>query len=292
MSQNSTLSNSSIFLFGGLVVLVTIGLFAAIVLWPSGEKTQPSEFVLGENALAQTLNDEPTIQFLEVLHRVKPNAARKLNTQAEAAIETGADKDDLAALVLASYGSDFEDDYQHLMRADVKYLDGMMRMVQRGLTTVSSGAPQYCKPAHYMKFEHMAPEEITHELASLFAHDSLGYRWGMQFNSLLLEAIESGRTSPKKYGRLNEADNQELQKVLLRLMQSHQFAQLAMLQTRSAEEQKSAAMTMNMCEMGKEVIGAFNTLPTETKARLLGGLQHQAKSGQIERILREAQSQF
>ena len=62
------------------------------------------------------------------------------------------------------------------------------------------------------------------------------------------------------------------------------------LQGRSEAEQKRAAMTMNFCGLGSDVLTAINNLPAETKTRLLGELQHQAKSGDFGRLLRTVQS--
>jgi hypothetical protein len=62
------------------------------------------------------------------------------------------------------------------------------------------------------------------------------------------------------------------------------------LQFKSEGEQRRAMMNMNVCALAADVLGVMNTLPTETKTRLLGELQHQTRSGDFERLMRTVQS--
>ncbi len=285
-------ANSSGNLFAVLVAFLAVGLFTAIVMWPSGDPIKVVNSNLPDTPLTQALNDPETHKYLTALHRVKPNVAKRLNERADAAIADGAGNDELAALILETYSTAVEDDVKHLVSADVKHFEKMLQMSQRGLSTLSSKAPKYCRPASYLQYTHMEPQEIANEMSSLFGYGSEAYNWVLRFNVVTLEAIESGRDNPQKYQRLNSGDQMALQKTMMKMMNNPQVARLMQLQGRSEEEQKRAAMTMNFCGLGSDLLAAVNGLPADTKSRLLGELQHQARSGDFERVLSTVQSRI
>ena len=285
-------ANSSGNLFAVLVAFLAVGLFTAIVMWPSGDPIKVVNSDLPDTPLTQALNDPETHKYLTALHRVKPNVAKRLNERADAAIADGAGNNELAALILETYSTAVEDDVKHLVSADVKHFEKMLQMSQRGLSTLSSKAPKYCRPASYLQYTHMEPQEIANEMSSLFGYGSEAYNWVLRFNVVTLEAIESGRDNPQKYQRLNSGDQMALQKTMMKMMNNPQVARLMQLQGRSEEEQKRAAMTMNFCGLGSDLLAAVNGLPADTKSRLLGELQHQARSGDFERVLSTVQSRI
>ena len=283
-------SNSSGNLFAVLVAVLAIGLFTAIVMWPSSNTTKIVSNDVPDTRLSQTLNDPQTHGYLAALHRVKPQVATRLQERADAAIADGASNDELAALILETYSTAIEDDVRYLIKADVKHFEKLIQMSQRGLSALSSKAPKYCRPASYVRFADMEPEEITNEISSLFGYQSEGYDWMLRFNVATLEAIESGRDNPQKYGRLTSGDQMALQNTMMKMMSNPQVARLMQLQSKSEAEQKRAAMTMNFCGLGSDLLSAVNGLPADTKSRLLGELQHQAKNGDFERLLSTVQS--
>ncbi|MFN3212755.1 MAG: hypothetical protein ACE37M_06615 [Henriciella sp.] len=283
-------SNSTGNLYVIVVAGLAIALFTAIVLWPSGSKSPINGASVPDTPLTQALNDPATLNYLAALHRVKPKIADRLQAKAEDAISSGADNNQLAALVLAAYGTELEDDYKYLLRADVKHFDKMLRMSQQGLSTLSSKAPKYCRPAHYLQFEHMDPQDVATEMTRLFEYETAAYEWALRFNVMTLEAIESGRDNPQKYDRLTSGDQMALQNTMMRLMGNPQVTRLMQLQGKSEAEQKRAAMTMNFCGLGVDLLAAVNGLPADTKSRLLGEMQHQVKSGDLKRLMRTVQS--
>ena len=285
-------ANSSGNLFAVLVAFLAIGLFTAIVMWPSGDPAKIVSSELPDTQLTQALNDPETHKYLTALHRVKPNVAKRLNERADAAIADGAGNDELAALILETYSTAVEDDVKHLVSADVKHFEKILQMSQRGLSTLSSKAPKYCRPASYVRYADMEPEEIANEMSGLFGYGSEGYNWVLRFNVVTLEAIESGRDNPQKYQRLNSGDQMAIQNTMMKMMSNPQVSRLMQLQGRSEAEQKRAAMTMNFCGLGSDLLAAVNGLPADTKSRLLGELQHQAKSGDFERMLSTVQSRI
>ncbi len=272
-----------------LVAGLAFVLFLAIVMWPGGSK-KAATAQLSATPLSTTLDDPATHRYLAVLERVKPRVAKRLNREAAEAIENGADANLLAAMVLESHGADVEKDLKHLLRADVRYFDQILRTSQNGFATLSSQAPKFCRMAHYQRFEHMDQDDIANEMSAFFEYDTQAYHWVMRFNLIVLEAIEDGHDKPKKYDRLNPNDQAALQGVMMKLMKRPQVAQMMRLQSKPEAEQRRAMMTMNMCGLASDVLSTLNTLPTDTKSRMLGEMQHQTRNGDFQRVLRTVQS--
>ncbi|NQY97611.1 MAG: hypothetical protein HRT82_10655 [Henriciella sp.] len=265
-------------------------LFFGILMWPSGSDGPARSAELEATPLTTMLDDAATHRYLAALERVKPAVAKRLHRDAADAIASGANADAVAVMVLEAHSDDLEKDAKHLLRADVKYFDQMMRMTQTGFATLSSQAPKYCRPAHYQRFEHMDPTDIAEEMSEFFQYDTQAYQWIMRFNVIVLEAMEDGRKSPNKYDRLNANDQMALQATMMKLMKRPQVAQMMRLQSKSQSEQRRAVMNMNMCSLASDVLSVMNTLPTDTKSRLLGELQHQTRNGDFQRVLRTVQS--
>lgn len=284
---NSTSSSGN--LFAVMVAVLAISLFAIIVMWPSSAaKTVVAK--VPDTPLTQALDDRETHRYLAALHRVKPKFAKKLQTQGEEAIASGASKDELAVLVLETYNTAIEEDILYLLNADVKHIERLLEISQQGLSTLSSKAPKYCRPSSYAQFAIMEPDAIATEIASLLAYGSGGYNWVLEFNTITLDAIESGRDKPKKYGRLTSKDQMTLQNTMMSLMSNPQVARLMQLQGKSEAEQRRAAMSMDFCDLSVDVLAVVNSMPTETKARMLGELQHQAKTGDLGLMMAMLQS--
>lgn len=289
MAQIGT-GQSSTSLYAALVAGLAGALFLGIVMWPSGADQSLRMAQLDATPLSTTLDDPITHRYLTALQRVKPSAARRLHQDADKAIAGGADANAVALMVLESHSHDWATDAKHLLRADVKHFDKMLRMSQTGFATLSSQAPEYCRLAQYQRFEHMAPDAIADEISTFLDYGTPGYLWLMRFNLIVLDGIEDGRTSPKKYDRLNVDDQQVLSAKMMKMMNRPQIAKVMQLQSRPESEQRRAMMNMNICTLATDVLSEINTLPTETKTRLLGELQYQVRNGDFGRIMRAVQN--
>lgn len=237
---------------------------------------------LGATALTQQLNDAETIDYLNVLHRVKPKLSAQLHAEAETAISNGASDDELALMVMTAYDADIETDFTALMQAEVADIEKLLALMQNGVRTLSAHAPKYCRLSAFAALEDSDPDRIAEEIASLANYGSRGYDWIVRFNMATLQAIESGRNAPNKYGRMNAQDEQALQNLMLRLMTGQHVSQWMRLQTASEAEQRRAMMTMNMCDAASEVLDAVNSLPSGTKGRLMGELKRISADGLLD----------
>jgi len=265
----------------GLVIALAVILFFAIVLWPSGSKPGAPLQSASATPLAKELNDATTIQYLTVLQRVEPAMAGELYRQADAAIVSGAGKDELALLVLAALGDDLNNAQNVWLKADVEYFDNVLNVTKAGLTRLSRHAPKYCHTAHYESLMTSEHEDVLTELLSLLSYDSAGYKFALEINQVLLEGIEDGRKSPNKYSRLNAADERAAQMMVMGLMSNPKISNAMRIQSLPPAEQKRAMATLNVCDLSSDVIAGVLGLPQDTKKRLMGEMTHMAESGKL-----------
>ncbi|MEL7041058.1 MAG: hypothetical protein AAGL90_06020 [Pseudomonadota bacterium] len=284
-------SDSSGNIFAILVAGLAAALFAIIVMWPSGSNA-PAGTAFVDTPLSEALNDPTTKTYLATLQRVKPNIARDLNRDAAVAIENGADQNELALLLFEAYSEPDPEDFTDLVYADVKHFDGMVRKMEQGLKTMSRKAPQFCTAKRFERYVGSSQETFMREMSDQFGYGSGVYDWALEFSQMTLEAIESGRKSPKKYDRLTSQDQMTLQTTLMGMMSNPNVAKLMRVSGGSGAAQQQAIMNMNFCDLGTDLLAVASGLPGGLKTRLLGELQHQTKDGNLESMMRAAQSSF
>lgn len=265
----------------GLVIALAAILFLAIVLWPSESKPAPALQSVSATPLAVELNDAETIAYLTVLQRVAPQAASELHKQADAAIASGADKNELAILVLGAMGDDLENAHDILFKADVKYFDEILNVTKTGLARLSAHAPKFCRISHYEALATSGSDDALTEFLAMLDYDSAGYKFGIEFNQVLLEGIEDGRKSPNKYGRMTSEDERAFQALMMRMMSNSKVKIAMQVQSMPPAEQKRAFAKLNICDLSNEVIAGVQSLPQDTKKRVMGEMSRMAESGEL-----------
>lgn len=269
------------------VLALAVILFLAIVLWPSGSKPGAALQSVSATPLALELNDAETVAYLTVLQRVAPAAARDLHKQAETAITSGADKNDLALLVLGAVQDDLENAQDVFFKADVKYFDKILNVTKTGLARLSAHAPKFCRISHYEALSTSGSDAEPTEILALLDYDSAGYKFALELNQVLLEGIEDGRKSPNNYGRLTSKDEQAFQALMMRMMANSKVANAMRIQSMPPAQQKRAFATLNICDLSNEVISGVQGLPQDTKKRLMGEMSRIAKRGELDGPLKD-----
>ena len=274
----------------GVVLALAVILFIVIVMWPNTATPRAPLQSVSATPLATQLNDAETIEYLTVLQRVEPVAAGELHKQADAAIASGAEKDELAMLVLGAMGDDLEGAHEVLFKADVKYFDKVLNVTKIGLARLSKRSPKFCRTSHYESLANSNPEDALTEFMAMLKYDSAGYQFALKLNQVLLEGIEDGRKSPNKYGRLNTKDEQSLQALVIRMTKNPKLANVMRIQSLPPAEQVQAMRSLNVCEISSEVISGVLGLPQDTKKRLMGEMNRMAKSGEFDGSLQDMAS--
>ncbi|MEO1662430.1 MAG: hypothetical protein AAFR51_15685 [Pseudomonadota bacterium] len=291
LNQSRVNEGSQLLITVGVGLLAVI-LFVAIIIWPSNAKPDLEELILGETPLGNTLNDATTTEYLQVLYRANPKASEQLHAEADALIAAGAEPDALGELVLGSYVDFTDGDEKHLLHADVSHWDTLVKMAQQGLKDLSNRAPKYCRMSYFETLQYKSEAAITEEFSNMIGYNSHGYHWAVRAQTELLKAVEDGRNNPKKYDRLNDADNQALQTAMLRMMQGPQASKIMRIQSMSPSDQKRAMANMNFCDVGVEMLSLYTTLPRETRERIMGEAQRDFDRGSLEGMAKGLLSGF
>ncbi|MEL6258432.1 MAG: hypothetical protein AAFQ67_05195 [Pseudomonadota bacterium] len=153
-----------------------------------------------------------------------------------------------------------------LAKADVKYFDQSLDVLNDSLKRAASRGARMCKGSFYEQFADGDFARAMGTVQSWLGSDAL-YDVAMDLNLITLNALEDGRTNPKSYGRLTNSDEQALQSVMFSLMGDKQFMSL-MQAAQSGADEKAILRRVNICSMGSSLIDAFDKLPNETKGRL------------------------
>ncbi|MEL7108661.1 MAG: hypothetical protein AAGL99_05290 [Pseudomonadota bacterium] len=285
MTRQSPFRMANIITF--IAALLTIGTFVAIVMWPNAPATPADTTPLTERPLAEALNDELTHAYLTTLHRVEPKLSRELHETAEQAIADGATQDDLAIMVISAYNIGLRHGFDDFIKADVKYFEKMLKLIQTELSSLSFNDSKFCRMASLETLSQQTPEQAIAEIQTMLAYDSRTYQWVLRYSVLKLLAIDDGRTNPKSYKRMTRADKAEFQAMFMRLLRSRSFAQLSTARSASPVAQRQALKTMNLCKVGAEALAAVNNLPPDMKSRMLIELKKMQKKSEIKKQARE-----
>lgn len=272
----------------GTITLVVVGLaFFGVLLMPNGGKASSpvANIAQTENAVLDKLDDSATRNYVMTLARVSPRAADQLDADVTAALADKANKDELAVIVMQSFNEDMLLNIRHLAKADVKHFDAMMASFKIGLRGLSQSRSKYCKGSFYEDLANENPEKIQRMVLSEFSYDSAGYKWGVQMNTQMLEAIEDAKANPVRHGKLNSGDEKAMQTLALRLVTDPQVVKIMSLQGADKATAARAARGLDFCRLGVTGIDAIQSLPADTRGRMWAEGFKQIKSGELEKML-------
>ena len=277
----------------GIITILVVGIaFFGVLNWPSGDKvgTRPvAETSAPTSQLASLLDDPVTDAYLTQLNRVSPQSAVQLENVAAEAIATGADKDEIALLVLDSLSGEMASHAKSLAKADVRHFDAMLDISEQGLRSLSQSRSEWCTGAHYESYAGKSPTQMERSIRNVFSYGSPAYEWGLKVNLIALEAIEDAKANPRNYGRMTPADEMALQTLAMRMLTNPQVMQLMTLQGASQAEQMRAVRNLDVCSLAVTGIDALQSLPQDTRARLWVEAFHEMNNGGLERAMQMGQ---
>lgn len=288
----SNQSEQSGLIFGVVTVLVISIAFFGVLMWPnkSTDKNIPMADATQEaSQLAATLDDEVTRTYLASLNRIAPQSAARLETAAAKAAKGGANKDELALLVMDSLGEDLVSNAKSLAKADVRHFDAILDISEKGLRSLSQSHSKWCTGRHYERYVGMSPAGLQQVVQDEFGYGSPAYEWGLQVNIIALEAIEDAKSNPRNYGRMTAADEMAMQTVAMRMLTNPQVMQLMTLQGASQADQMRAVRNLDFCSLAVSGIDAVQSLPNDTRARLWVEGFHEINNGGLERAMKMGQ---
>ncbi len=279
----------STLIFGGITFAVVGLAFFGVLMAPNGSKKSspnvPGLAQAQDTPLLAKLDDPITRDYVVTLARVSPRAADQLDADISAALDDRASKDELAMIVMESFSTDMLSNARHLARADVKHFDAMLNEFKSGLRKMAGSRSKYCKGAFYEKLADENPLKIQRMVLGEFGYDSAGYKWGVKFNTQILDAIEDAKANPVRHGRLSAKDEQALQGLTLRLISDPQIVKIMSMQGSDKASAMRAARSLDLCRLGVTGIDALQSLPPGTRGRLWSEGFRQVKSGELEDLM-------
>ncbi|MEO0982595.1 MAG: hypothetical protein AAFX03_08075 [Pseudomonadota bacterium] len=251
-------------LFGAIVIFV-VGL--AFVIGMKG----PELFGGGADrgvASTPTADDPALAAFQDKKTRRYINALREFDadeyTRLADAVDGATDKMD-ARLALFEHNEGLLRRHgASLANANARHFDAMLSLGQKALQRASNSGSQFCKGSFYANADRMSPRQLRRLGQDLVDSDEL-YEFGIDFNILMIEAMEDARTNPANYGEMQPKDQMAIQNMAVSLMSDPQIMSLAMT---AQSGDRSALNNVDVCKLGGSVVRAFKKLPQDTKGRI------------------------
>ena len=276
-------------LFFGILIIAVVGLaFFGVLMMP--QKSDAANIAADETnqsnvELLAALDDRSTQTYVATLNRLSPRSAQRLEKDVSRAIKNGANKDELADLVMQSVMTELISNSQHLARADVKHLDALLNLSESGLRTMSRSNSKWCKGAHYERLIGSSPQAMQYMVQENFGYSSPAYDWGIQFNTVMLEAIADSKANPQTYGKITSADERRLQRLAMTLVSNPEIMKLAAIQGGNKAATQRAIRGLNFCSLAVTGIDAVQGLPKDTRGRLWAEGFRQMDNGELEKAM-------
>ncbi len=284
----SSLGDSGGMLFGVLTIAVVAIAFFGVLMWPNGDapttKTA-SVAPASDYAILTKLDDSNTKRYVRALARISPDAAETLNEDAAAAIARGADEDELAKLVHASFAEDTTAWMKPMAKVDVRYINEFLTYTKDTLRSLSSSRSKWCLASTYEDMGTKSQIEFMNAVLNGFDYGSPLYNYTIEANAILFEAAAEARDNPQSYGKVTSQDEAALQGLAMKLMMNPEIMRLSQMNAMSASQKKQSLGSINICKLGIIGVDAFASLPNGTKGRLWAEGFRQMDSGAIEKAM-------
>jgi hypothetical protein len=271
----------------GVVAVSAGGAIAApsVISWAQNDvfgstKIRPIETVvtgLDRDAMKAALAreafpDKQGREFMVSLAAKFPEEHDDLLGKLADAAAKGADRDGLI-LLLGEWTVDFAPSkLAAIGRTGADGFDKLLTIVADALDLLESAGEGRCTVEALQSLA-SNPES----LAKLGVYGSKGYQLNMRATRMLVDLAAAGQNAPPAATMLLPQDEQAIQSAFLSMMQDPQIMSLMQMSMRG-QTQGDMAANLNVCDLGRSVIGKLKGLPSDTKSRLFGMGLSQAMS--------------
>jgi hypothetical protein len=114
----------------------------------------------------------------------------------------------------------------------------------------------------------MAMAEDPQKILALGAYGSEGWKLNMRSYDALVSLAAAGRDAPPIDTTLTPKDEQALQSVFMSIMLDERVMKLMQTAMSGDPSQVDLDASLNVCELGRAVIGKLENLPSDTKGRI------------------------
>lgn len=289
--NSSNFEGQSGLIFGIITIAVVVTAFFGVLLMPGGDKESAGLLTAqneAENVILTKLDDRHTKRYVMALSRISPEAAEQLNQDAAEALADGASKNDLARLVQATFNEDISGVMGDLAKVDVRHINEMIGFTKDSLQGLSSSRSKWCKVSTYERMQSQPPEELFDLVLNGMDYTSPLYRFGVQGNAIVFEAVADARDNPVRHGRMTREDKKALEGLALKMMMNPEIQKLARVQSMSPLQKQQVISNTDACKLAIAAIDVVDSLPDGTKGRMWAEGFRQFDRGELSR----AMSQF
>lgn len=260
----------------GVVLVAGGGAFAApsVMSWVGSFGSEPvrpiSEVVAGlsrddaKAALAKAaFPDKPARVFMTRLAADFPSDHDELlGALADSALK-GGDREALA-IDLNTWGAPFViQNLPAIGRTGARGFDEALAIGSDALDFLERSAGGRCSSDAIM-----AMAEDPQKLLALGAYGSDGWKLNLRTFDAMVSLAAAGRSAPEIDATLTPQDEQALQSVFLSIMMDERVMKLMQTAMSGDPSQVDLDSSLNVCELGRTVIGKLESLPSDTKGRL------------------------
>jgi hypothetical protein len=272
----------------GVVLIAGGGAFVApsLMSWVSGsfgaEPVRPIPDVVAglsrddaKAALAKgAFPDKPARAFMTRLAADFPSDHDKLLGGLADSAMKGGDRDALTLDVNTWAASFTMENLPAIGRTGARGFDEALTIGSDALSFIEKTAGGNCSSDALMAFV-SDPQKIL----DLGAYGSDGWKLNMQTYETLVGLAAAGRSAPAIDTTLTPQDEQALQSVFMSIMMDERVMTLMQTAMRGDPSQVDLDSSLNICELGRTVIGKLKSLPSGTKDRLWAlGVSEAAKA--------------
>jgi hypothetical protein len=260
----------------GVVLVAGGGALAApsVMSWMGSFSSEPvrpiNEVVSGlsrdeaKAALAKAaFPDKPARAFMTKLAGGFPSDHDKLLGILADSATKGADRDALTLDVNMWAATFTMENLPAIGRTGARGFDEALTIGADALAFVEKTAGGNCSSDALMAFA-SDPQKII----DLGAYGSEGWNLNMRSYGALVDLAAAGRNAPAIDTTLTAKDEQALQSVFMSIMMDERVMKLMQTAMSGDPSQVNLDSSLNVCELGRTVIGKLKTLPSDTKDRL------------------------
>lgn len=185
-----------------------------------------------------------------------------LDTLADEALKPGADRDDLITAA-TDWSSRFAPAHlQAIGRTGADGFDKLLTVASDSLQFVENAADG-CTRRTLERFV-SDPEALT----KLASYGSEGYKLGMRASRVVVDLAARGANASPVETSLTPNDTNALQSTFFSLMTDKQL--MGLMAAPRDKNMNAAAENLDICQLGRTIIVKLRSLPSGTKARVLG----------------------
>ncbi len=200
--------------------------------------------------------------FMASLHKHYPDEHDRLLGRMADMTSKGSGRDQLA-LVTNLWLADFVPQaLPALGRTGAQGFDATLDIVHEGLVYVENAAGGCDMNALQTLVSN------PNKLIESTAYGSRGYQFNMKASRQLVELAAAGRDLPELDRKLKPEDEQAVQAVVLSIMSDPQFVRMMQMSMAGESSQQQMMAKLDICKIGRNVIQAMKSLPSDTKSRL------------------------